>query len=66
MSPEEDIDEGTRVKIDHATAADDWIVTAVSGEGDEERFYLVHADYPDMTRAVCRDRIRLPETTRRR
>ncbi len=60
MSDQHEITEGTRVKIDSLDSSDSWLVVAVTGEGDQERFHLAHVEYSNMTREVCRDRLRVP------
>lgn len=60
MSQADEIAEGLLVKIDRADAGDDWFVVAVTGVGDEERIHLVHAAQPEIQRAVCRDRVKVP------
>lgn len=60
MSGEPDIVEGARVKVDRADAGDTWFVVAITGDGEEERIHLVHAEHAEIQRAVCRDRVKLP------
>lgn len=60
MSDEVEITEGTQVKIDSLDSRDSWFVLAVTGEGDQERFHLAHVEYSNVTREVCRDRLRMP------